>query len=367
LAVLTKPSASPLLLMSCGLAVCYLLWANRRAIVTAALTMLWGMGSFVLLLIPWMAVGGIKSVLNFVRTHIFGPTVKLWSIPDTSLLSEALFYWQVFPIHMGRIMGWIFLGGSLAVFVTLLMRKDRRADPSLIFYLALSLALYAVPAVTPNKNYFVGLSYFLLLWVFSWTVLAPLLKAGVDRSRFFSRSLVAGACTYALIFLGGAIYALHHWPAEDQMIGLRNRAVTQKIASDLGSVLSRHDRFITVNPYGYPSTLQYYMMKPDGTYPIYEEVDVLAPPKQEIHDRARLCKAVLVFESSEMSRYSTAPAIAWPFWEAIAKWVKDPQNGYSLAGSYHLSGRTPVGRTLRESARPTFTIEVYLKASEQMS
>jgi len=55
-------------------------------------------------------------------------------------------------------------------------RKCGHLDSSAIGYLGLSAALYVLVSLYPGKNYFVGLPFYFLLWLFSWVVLAPILK-----------------------------------------------------------------------------------------------------------------------------------------------------------------------------------------------
>jgi hypothetical protein len=188
--------------------------------------------------------------------------------------------------------------------------------------------------------------------------LSPALKVAADKTRaiLFLQSVIAAL--YVVLILWAFWYAVKHWPIEGIPVAAQIRATANEIANDLNHVLTRYDQFLSANPFGFPTTLEYYMVQRDGSFPRHGEFDVLASPERVIDETASRCKAILVFSNSEdQLRYSTAPKPALTVWEAIAQWVKDPRNGYRLIKTYRFPDQTPWSHL-----SGNFTMELYVRA-----
>jgi hypothetical protein len=344
LAVLVKPSASPMLLFAWGLAMAYVVLVNRRRASFMISPCLWALLPFGIIVFPWAFAGGARWVAGYLYSGLTAQRV-LYANPHATFLSEALYYWKLFPYHMGHVESWVVLGAALALLLALAWKRDAHRDTRTIAYLGLSAALYGLASATPNKNYFVGLPYYLLLWVFAWAVLAAMLGAWTNGSRIGAWALVSVSCIYAAAVVAGGVYALRNSPAEERRPGLENREVTQRIAKDLRAVLTDDDPFMWVPAYGYPAALQYYMMDTNGEFPeaIWCDTTRSPSPDQVIRKYISRMKAILVYKEDiqQVVRFQYSPRVTWPYLRAIAKWVRRPGSSYRLTRTYRLeSGLT---------------------------
>lgn len=376
LAVLAKPSASPMLLLAWGLAAAYVVLVNRRRPSFRISACLWALLPFGILVFPWAFAGGARLVAGYLYSGLTAQRV-LYANPHATFLSEALYYWKLFPYHMGRVEGWAILAGGLGLYIASLCKRTARRDIRMLAYLGLSAALYGLVSATPNKNYFVGLPYYLLLWVFAWAVLGPILGAWTNRSRVGAWILVCVSCIYGGAMVAGGVYAVRNWPAEQRRAGPEDREVTRRIAKDLRAVLTDDDTFMWVPAYGYPGALQYYMMDTNGEFPqaIWCERPPFPPPDQTIRQYVSRMKAILVYKEdpTQVARFHYSPAVTWPYLRAIAEWVKRPGSSHRLVRTYHLSVRSPpLGeRPLRitwprhgDRDRGGLTIQLYVKRGD---
>jgi len=367
LALLAKPSASPMLLLAWGLGISYVLVVRWRKLQsTILLICLWTLLPFGIMVSPWALAGGAKWVVEYYHQNLIVGR-NIYSNPHATLLSEATYYWKLFQFHMGHAEGWVGLGvGLLALAIT--WRRTGHIDKRLLSYLALSAVLYGLVSATPNKNFFVGLPYYLLLWLFSWAALATIVKTWIhsNRNRTVIWILPLVLCLYVGAIIGGGFYALQNWPVEERGVGPGNRAVTLQIAQDLKGILVASDCFTYLPAFGYPAALQYYMMDMEGATPESTPIDVFTPmtTAQFIENEVSRCKAILVYleDVQEVSEFFFVPPVRWPYLRAIAEWVRMPDNGYAIYKTYYISV-APFSRSyqLGENDRRTFTIQLYIK------
>lgn len=344
LAILAKSSTMPVLLLAGGLTSLYVLIVNRHRLRATMVTAAWGMIPFVILLTPWILVGGPRTTATYVYHHL---TVArpLWSNPDATFLSEAGLYWEFFAYHMGQWESWLVLGCGLVLWLARVHKEREQGHGRLLAYLLVAGFLYGLVSATPNKNLFLGLPYYLLLWLFSWAALAPSLTAFGLRNRLARTCLILFPTLYGGIVVGAAFYALHHWPVEKQLRPLESRKATEQIAGDLRAVLTQDDAFVYVPFYGYPAALQYYMMDDQGQFPQAGWVDpTTAPPMPRfLQEKISPSKAVLVFEQDieEVAKYVPMNRTGYPYWRAIAEWVRRPESPFRLVRTYRLWGQFP--------------------------
>ncbi len=344
LAILVKSSTTPVLLLAGGLTVVYVFTVNRHRFLTTAETGAWGLFPFATLLTPWLLAGGPRTMITYL-SHNLTAGRPLWSIPNTTFLAEATHYWWVFPHHMGWWEGWVFLGLGLLFWIAKLRRREGQESHRLLAYLLVAGAVYGVVSATPNKNFFVGLNYYLLLWLFSWATLASSLTVLAQRSRMAFTCLILFAALYGGFVMGAAFYALQNWPEEKQLRPPQNREVTQLIARDLRRILGKDDTFVWIPLYGCPAALQYYMMDELGRFPQAVWIDpVTSPPiPQFLREEVSPSKAVLVFEDDieEVAKYFPVHPMSYTYWRAISEWVRRPDSPHRLVGTYRLWGQYP--------------------------
>jgi hypothetical protein len=334
LAVLVKASMSPELLLAFFLTMVYVLAANRHQLRSTVFTCVWSLLPLALLVTPWALVGGARVSFQYIWANALGPQRVLWSNPNATVLSDLRYYWNYFPVHMGNFEGWAILAVGLALSFYSFLRKSK--DGRMVAYLAVSGALWLLVSATTAENYFLGLPFYLMLWLFGWAVLASFLMA-VHHKGSIRWLMVLILCMYVGFQVVGGVYAYQNWPTVATLAGQENRQVTQRIAADLRAVLTNNDTFMWAPAYGFPATLQYYMMDKTGGYPRSISIEMQKSPDQFVHESVSNCKAVLAYEEDidKVARFAWIPDVQKPYFRAIAEWVKQPDSGYTRAGTYH--------------------------------
>ncbi len=353
LAVLVKSSMSPLLFFAGAVTVLYVLIVNRRRIRLTVLTSLWGLLPFAILVVPWIRIGGADLAFQYLYMALTAQRA-VYSDPNATLLSEAFYYWKFFPLHMGNVEAWVILGIGLAVSMLSLRRRTERKDSRIIGYLGVSTTLYICSSAVPNKNYFAGLPYYLLLWVFSWTAIASLTKIRPRRDRIVPLLLMLILCIYAGSCVFAGFYSLQNWPADRRLAAQQNRQIVQEIAKDLRSFLTNNDLFMWAPCYGFPGSLQYYAMDKEGGYPKWVWIDFGKSPEKVIQESVSTCKVIFAYEEDidEVAKIMYFHPLARPYFRAIAEWVKQPNSSYTPVKTYCF-----VTQTNR------LTLHLYLKQS----
>ena len=337
LAVFSKASGSPGLLLAWGLTILYALAVNRRRLKLTILSGLWGAFAFAVLVVPWALAGGAPWVvqhlyfMQVLSRHVYGN-------PQATVLSETTHYWRWFPFHMGRAEGWIVLGVGL-VSAAIALKKGQR-DTRVWAYAGLAVALYLGVCVTPSKNAFNGLPYYLMLWVFGWTAFALILPALASHHRRIPYVLLVVSCLYVAGWIAGSFYALQNWTDEGRVAGAKNREAVLQIAGDLKELLGPGDCFGAGAPaFGFPATLQYYIVDAEETRPTSKYMEDRPPsdtapqdPREQLGD----CKAILVFKEDleEVAKLMWVPLSRRPLLRAAAEWVRGPNSGYELTRGY---------------------------------
>jgi len=234
LAVLTKSSGSPLLLFAWLSTLICVLAANCCQIQRTLLTALWSTVPFAILITPWVLDSGAQMAYQYLYENFFGSQSAIYANLHPNLVEEAGFYWQHFQDHMGHIEGWAMLAIGLISSVFLFVRKTAaRRDVRLMAMLGVSVVLYALVSASPNKNYFLGLPYYLVVWAFSWSALASVLEKRVRCHHLISWALLLIVCTYAGFQAAGGFYSLENWPSQGRLAVQENRQVVQRIVADL--------------------------------------------------------------------------------------------------------------------------------------
>jgi len=338
LAVLVKASMSPVLLLAWVITVAYVLTANRHQLRSTVSTSIWTVLPLAVLVAPWALVGGARITFQYIWAGVLGPQQVFWSNPNPTLLSEFGYYWSYFPVHMGNFEGWAMLVVGLALSLYSFRKKIVRRDSRMAAYLVVSTALWIMVSATPAKNYFAGLPFYLLLWLFSWAVVASFLnRRAKHHKRIIAWLMPLILCMYVSFQIVGGVYAFQNWPATATLAGQENRQVTQSIAADLRTHLTNNDIFMWAPAYGFPATLEYYMMDKTGEYPRHLSSQMENTPSQFIHESVSNCKAILAYEEDidKVARFTWVPAAYQPYFRAIAEWVKQPDSGYIRTNTYY--------------------------------
>jgi 4-amino-4-deoxy-L-arabinose transferase-like glycosyltransferase len=359
LALLTKPSAGSLLALGLGMAILAVLFINRSKARDTLTASLWGFSSFFLLVIPWVAFGGLGRTFRYVYRSAVSQR-ELWSDANATIWSEFTYYWHWYSIHMGVIEGFVFLACGLIGLVLTLKRNSHRRNIGATTYFIIALVLYGIVSASPSKNYFLGLPFSLVLWLFSWVSLSAILRSITEKRRIIAVALATFATVYVGLMLSSFAYAVKNWPEAHKQSAAQTRAMIQEMAHDLNQILTGSDRFMAAALFGVPATFYFYMIQRDGSYPRQCPFDPLAsPPERTIEKLGVDCKAFLLYESNEDQRkYSSTPSSALIRWEAIAKWVKDPRNFYRRIKTYRLSNQV-LGAGINATGE-SFTMELYV-------
>jgi len=229
----------------------------------------------------------------------------------------------------------------LASSILLVRRAVGRRDVRLMALLGVSIALYVLVSVSLNKNYFLGLPYYLMLWAFSWSALASVLEKRVRRNHFTSWALLLIVCTYAGVQAAGGFYSLENWSSQSRLAAQENRQVVQRIAADLRSILANNDTFMWAPAYGFPAALQYYMVDEKGQYPQVVWVDIQKSPYQFIRESVSSCKAILAYEEDIdfvvriFRPFVVVRPVVQPYFQAIAEWLKQSNSSYTPIRTYY--------------------------------
>lgn len=338
LAVLVKASMSPALLLAWVITVTYVLSINRHQLRTTVSTGLWTFLPLSVLVAPWAVMGGARVTFQYIWANAVGPQRVFWSIPNSTLWSELSYYWACFPVHMGNLEGWAILAVGLALLLYSFRKKIARKGNRVIAYLVVSAALWILVSSTTAKNYFAGLPFYLMLWIFSWIVIASFLNKTASRHKRMIAWLVPLIlCMYVSFNIVGGVYMFQNLPSAATLAGQENRQVTQVIARDLRTHLTNNDTFMWAPAYGFPAALEYYMVDGTGEYPRQISIQMEKSPSQFVHESVSKCKAILAYEEDigEVARFSWVPDTQQPYFRAIAQWVKQPSSGYIQTNTYH--------------------------------
>jgi hypothetical protein len=110
--------------------------------------------------------------------------------------------------------------------------------------------------------------------------------------------------------------------------------------------------------YGFPATLEYYMIDKTDAYPRHILINTEKFPDQFVQESVSNCKAVLAYEEDidKVARFVWIPDLQKPYFRAIAEWVKQMESGYTRAGTYHF---------ITEDGY--LTLHLYLKSNSKLT
>jgi hypothetical protein len=356
LAILTKPSGFLMLIAVWGFFIFCIVLINRKK--NSLFSCSWGIIPFLIILAPWVLSGGLNWAIEYLIRNSTQNSI-LYSNPGVSLGWILTYYWNGFTLCTGSFEGWLIFGIGIIVLLLVLKNNNNHIRNILIAYLCLAGILFTGITLLSAKNVFIGISFYLTLWLFGWTAIAYSLNYNSNHKNIFLWTILIGVCVYALFIGFSGIYALNHWPTEKKVNGPINKQMTIELATDLRSVLSDGDTFFPVPIFGYPRTLQYYMINSSGKYPGDIGIWLAYSPEKDINERISKCKAILVFKEDVESIKTRDSSIALPrlpYYIAIQKWVKSPDSGFKLFKTYHFSEHSVYNK-----GGTGYDVELYVK------
>jgi hypothetical protein len=356
LAILTKASFSPgILLAWLGVMVGSLL-LNRHQLRPSIEKMIWACVPFTIILAPFVAAGGLRGTWLYIYQNALGPESVFWALPNPTFVNEITYYWALFPTHLGD-EGLVLVCVGIVICVNCFRRHDLNKHSS-IFYLGLSAALWLAVSVNPAKNFFLGLPYYLLLWLFSFGNVMSFLSSRVNRRRMIRVLLLVLLISYTGFCVVGGLYAYAKWPPNTLSAAERNRSTTLEISRDLRGFLSDNDTFFWAPAYGYPGTLQFYMMDRSGGFPRAVYINMSETPARFVEKELSECKAVLAYDQDIqlVVQIGWVPPQQYPYYRAIAQWVENSTNGFTVVRTYTMIADTG-----------PLTLRLYLKSNNPIT
>jgi hypothetical protein len=361
LAVYAKPSIFPLLILTW--LVCVVLIFRRQRVSSRA-SGDWMRAStlaLAVLLLPWMSRGGIIRDLGYT----FGEAVTYQAAynPTHDLLSKLSYYAADLINHLGRVEGPLVLVGAAALCATALRQ---RLDADDVPYLLLAVMMYGALTIPGAKNPIAGLAISLPIFAFVCAGLARHWRKASPRYRTTIGPLAfAVVSVYVIGIISAGIWGFIRLPSSESEGPREARAITGQIVLALKQTTTSTGCFFYLPAFGYPATLQYYMMDADGRYPTTPPIEV--DPASRVADYVRLannCSAVLVLKedlSTTEGTFFFAPPVRRPYLKGVATWVRNPSSGYALCESWSFSHLAPLQHQLGSHDAPRLTAQLYVR------
>jgi hypothetical protein len=331
-AILTKPSGILITLVVWVLSMGFVFLINRNKIKKILSISVFNLLPFMIIVVPWILLGGIEWVYIYLTSNYGSP---LYTTVNSSLLAEITYYWGLFPQHMGYIEGGGILFLGICILIYLLVKKGFKSlDLRIIAYLGISGILFLGVVILPNENYFLGLPYYLFLWIFSWIMISSLFVVFWKNMDALMKILIGIVIIYSVLLVSGGFFALHELSITHPSYGYVDRDVTIEIAKDLKDSLTKNDSYEWVPLFGYPVTLEYYMADSDGNYP-----NAFFGDNQTLEE----CKAVLIYRDVQTYKIKAyAPNVTYPFWYDIYEQVHSQNSSFVLTKTYTTSDGTMI-------------------------
>jgi hypothetical protein len=351
LAVLTKSTAIPAVVLACGMASVYVLFINRRNLRKTLQIMLWALLAFTILLMPWLP-GGLETTIAYVR-EILTTQLPRYSNAHPTIRSELTYNWFWLVEHMGWVTVVFATASSIFLFLSYLKGKAEKSSiHDQLTYFIIAAALYGLVSATLMKNYFVGLPCYLILWIYCWVSLTSLMTTLKSAKSDFTWGLLSLAIMIVGVTGIKGVRNINAWKGHEFEEGQQDRAALQQIAMDLRHVLSNNQSFISMPAYGSPATLLFYMPDRQGEFPQATFVNgTNGPPIQEfIRQAVEPAKAVLVYSNGnrDSSFKGWAAVDDFPYYRAVAAWVQRPGSSYHLVKTYDLYPDRPSHKAVVE-------------------
>ena len=266
LSALTKTTTAPLTLGCWGLAILYVVWLRRDRLRETAVSALPAAAILGLLLAPWVAAGGLRLVLNYIRDAYAWKPFYDRSATEAGLHHFA-FHRYILGAHLH--FSWPVIGLMVGV-AALAIACNRGRSPrprTLLAGLGLAAIWILIPLyVEKLRNHVLALPLYLTLWLLFAAAASDLWRRyGSPQIRTaVAGSLALGIAATACTGLAG----VRAWPQEDLRRLLRGRDLIREIAGDVALYLTSRDTFAgLVLASGWPMILQFHMTRDASGHP----------------------------------------------------------------------------------------------------
>ncbi|UBF24122.1 hypothetical protein K9N68_20640 [Kovacikia minuta CCNUW1] len=362
LSLLAKATYLPMIIIMMGLTLLYVGWVNRNQLRSTILTCCWGLLPFLILTLPWAIAGGLRFTIDYIYWNAI-VNGSAWAKANRTFLSESIYYWNLFPKWFGP-EGWLVLILGVLSF-GILGAKLKRVDDRLLAYLGLAAIQYGFVSASQVKDYFSGNLYYLLLWIFCWIAISPVL---LWVSRGFKALPLVFVGLYLVLVLSRGIYASLNWFPEYQ-VGLQNYTMIQQIGKDLKGMLTPEDCFVPSDASN-ATNIQYYTIHEQGEYAgrnprltawvLSKDIPSEAEINSFLEKHVSQCKAILVHEGQleEAARFFALRTQVMPFYQIVQQWVKRPDSPYKPGPLYTFAFNDCQKRTCESK---TIQIRLYQK------
>jgi hypothetical protein len=344
--VLTKGTTAPLAIGCWGLAALYVCWLQRDRLRQVMVWAAVGGLTLLALLLPWVAAGGLRSVLNYVREAYAWKPFYEQSVTEAGL--------HHFPFYRYLLAAGLFFSWPVIGLMTLIgawgtFRAWQDRDRTVVVLLG-GLALLAAGILLPLyvqklRNHYLGMPLYYVLWLYvvvsaaflwrSWSSIKPFRTA-------VSGSLATGCVAVAVTGLFGA----WTWPQDDLQRLLEGRRLIRQIAADVKKQLTPRDTFAgLVLASGWPLILQYHMTTDATGYPAIFRISIPDGPaiagepearQRFIADLERQAKLIVTFKEAPEEIYKQARMSDFflPHFNAIHEYLNSSRSRFRPVREY---------------------------------
>jgi hypothetical protein len=335
LAVLCKSSTLIAMLLVWGLAIVFIYGFSSAQTRFPLQRLTWTIIPLGMVFLVWSVGGGFKVAIDYIY-HVMVVDPSRWTDPKQTLLGKLSFQGAMSLYHLG-VEGLFILSIGVISFIVLWVKKW--LDARVLIYAILCLVYYGLASLNPVGlgNYFFGLPYILLCWVFAWTSLTPLL-AWFSRSNKQQIGLLTITGFYCVFTLWQGFASSNQLLEIGRMaIGQKNRQTYQ----EAGKILEKArgaQCFILPAGNTFIHTHLYYAVSRTGETPN----PVIFPNPGEKFSSANIeaanCSFVVTFDGSAEA-LGNSSVCASPIPECVAaiteikKWV-ETNSQYARVGKY---------------------------------
>lgn len=322
LAMMTKPTATLELFCAWGLAFCYVIIINKGTWIQQIKNSVFSLLPFIVIVTPWVFAGGIGYILNYFSVNT--NAAKVLNIFSGSFIDQFLYFFRIFPYLMGDFETLLLVGIFVIFIIYILKFGITSVSSHLLGYGVIIAALYLGLSINPFKNIFMGLTFYVIIWVVLWEFFAqyiynPLIKVRPHISKVSSLLCIS----YLIVMIVMVGYGVSHVPPNEFSYQSKNNIIMQQIGTDLRHEISNSDYFLSILHYGQPTIVLYYMVDNHGQYPqnywLYDMVTYT--PDSFANEAISKDKAILVYNKSFKDIPGSYSDVRTPYFEAVRESV----------------------------------------------
>jgi hypothetical protein len=343
--VLTKGTTGPLAIGCWVIASLYTAWLQRDRWRRVAGAIVFSGVVLVLLLTPWMAAGGLRQVLNYIRDAYLWKPFYQQSATEAGL--HHFGFWELLSA-IGLFLPWPVVGLMAAVIAPVIVsggQRDSRSRRLLLGVGLVTAGILFVLWVQSLRNFFISLPLVYMMW------LAFVISAAVLWQRYGIRPFVRivtsvfvilGVSAAASTGLAGAV----SWPQDDLDRLLRGRQLIREIAGHIRVHITNRDTFAgLVLASGWPMILQFHMTEGAAGYPAALRISPLDGPaiaethqarQRFIDDLESKAKLIITFKDPPSALYQKARMSDFflPHFNALYEYLNSDRSRYRPVREY---------------------------------